>query len=158
MATARLAREAELAAVLDLSRMLNPDDPPLSPADSPRDPEAEDVRELWAEMLADDSLDVVVVEHGGRLVASCVCSVTRNLTRGARPWAVVENVVAHEDDRGRGFGSQCVEHAVDLARERNCYKVMLLTGSDEEWKHEFYEGCGFDPGDKTGFVRYLDTQ
>jgi len=149
MATARLAREDELDEVLALYRMLNPNDPELAPGE---------VAETWSEMLADDSLDVVVVEHDGRLVATCVCSVARNLTRGARPWAVVENVVTHEDHRGRGFGSQCVEHAVDRARERDCYKVMLLTGSEEAWKHEFYEGCGFDAADKTGFVRYLDTR
>jgi len=151
MATARLAQEAELAELLDLYRMLNPDDPPLSP-------EADDVCDLWAEMLADDSLDVVVVAEAERLVATCVLSVARNLTRGARPWAVIENVVTHEEYRGRGFGSQCVAHAVDLARERDCYKVMLLTGADERWKHEFYEGCGFDAADKTGFVRYLDAR
>jgi len=146
MARARLARENELGELLDLYRMLNPDDPDPAPADA---------AETWEEMLADDTLDVVVVESEGRLVATCVLSVARNLTRGARPWAVIENVVTHEDCRGRGFGTRCVEHAVDLARERDCYKVMLSTGSDETWKHEFYEGCGFDAADKTGFVRYL---
>lgn len=147
MATARLARRDELDELLALSRMLNPEDPPLAP---------DDVADLWAEMCADDTLDIVVVEHDDRLVATCVLSVTKNLTRGARPWAVVENVVAHEDYRDGGFGSQCVETAVERARERDCYKVMLLTGSDEAWKHEFYEECGFDPDEKTGF--HLDLR
>jgi len=146
MGTTRLAREGELDELLALYRMLNPDDHP---------PDPDDVADLWDEMLADDTLDVVVVDHDARLVASCVLSVTKNLTRGGRPWAVLENVVTHEDYRGRGFGTQCVESAVDRARERDCYKVMLLTGSDEEWKHEFYESCGFDPDEKTGFTMDL---
>jgi hypothetical protein len=29
---------------------------------------------------------------------------------------------------------------------------MLLTGSDKEWMHEWYEGRGFDRKEKTGFV------
>jgi len=33
--------------------------------------------------------------------------------------------------------------------------VILLTGTDREWKLAFYEECGFDREDKTGFVRYL---
>ena len=131
MGTARLVREDELGKLLELYRMLNPEDPPL-------DPEDPVVADRWAEMLADDSLDIIGVEHDGRLVASCVLSVTTNLIRGARPWAVVENVVTHEDYRGQGFGTECIEYAADRARERDCYKVMLLTGSDEAWKHEFY--------------------
>jgi len=143
MATARRVRADELDELLDLYRMLNPDDPELAP---------DDVATLWDEMVADDDLEVVVVEHDGRLVATCVLSVTKNLTRGARPFALVENVVTHEAYRGEGFGTQCVEAAVDRARERDCYKVMLLTGSDEPWKHEFYESCGFDGDAKTGFT------
>jgi len=146
VATARSVRADELDELLVLYRMLNPDDPELA---------SEDVADLWAEMVADDDLDIIGVEADDRLVATCVCSVTKNLTRGARPWAVIENVVTHEDYREQGFGRRCVEAAVDRARERNCYKVMLLTGTDAEWKAEFYESCGFDPEAKTGFTLEL---
>lgn len=143
MATVRSARADELDELLDLYRTLNPDDPELSP---------DDVDDQWAEMLADDDLDVIGVEHDGQIVATCVLSVTKNLTRGARPFALIENVVTHEDYRSEGFGTQCVEAAIDRGRARDCYKVMLLTGSDQQWKHEFYEGCGFDRKAKTGFT------
>lgn len=146
MATARTVHDDELTDLLELYRMLNPDDPHLDPAQA---------RATFDEMRADGDLDVVVVEHDDRLVASCVLSVTTNLTRGARPWAVLENVVTHEDYRGEGFGRRCVEAAVDRARERDCYKVMLLTGTDQEWKLAFYESCGFDRGAKTGFTMDL---
>ena len=39
---------------------------------------------------------------------------------------------------GEGRRKRVLEYAADRARERDCYKVMLLTGSDEAWKHEFY--------------------
>ncbi|WP_415380334.1 GNAT family N-acetyltransferase [Halosimplex sp. TS25] len=143
MATARPAKADELDELLDLYRMLNPDDPELDP---------HNVDGQWEEMVADEDLDVVVVEHDDRLVATCVLSVTKNLSRGARPFALIENVVTHEDYRGEGFGTQCVEAAIDRARARECYKVMLLTGSDTEWKHKFYEDCGFNRDAKTGFT------
>ncbi|QPV64301.1 GNAT family N-acetyltransferase [Halosimplex litoreum] len=146
MATVRSARRDELDELLELYRQLNPDDSELAP---------EAVADLWDEMLADDDLDIVVVEHGGRLVATCLLSVTKNLTRGARPFALIENVVTRETHRGEGFGSRCVEAAVERADERGCYKVMLLTGTDEAWKHEFYESCGFDREAKTGFTMDL---
>lgn len=147
MPTTRTIREDELDELLTLYRMLNPGDPPLERNES--------LRDQWRSMVADDSLAVVVVEHDDRLVSTCLLSITPNLTRNARPFAVVENVVTHEEYRGKGFGKRCLRAAVELAEDRGCYKVMLLTGTDREWKLEFYEDCGFDRADKTGFVRYL---
>jgi GNAT superfamily N-acetyltransferase len=149
MTTVRPVRVDEFNDLLTLYEMLNPDDPPLD--------RGEKVDEQWTEMLADDRLEIIVVEHDERLVATCVLSITPNLTRNARPFGLIENVVTHEEYRGNGFGSRCVEYAVDLAEERGCYKVMLLTGSDKAWKHEFYDGCGFDRDAKTGFTLDLRT-
>lgn len=146
MATVRSVRRDELAELLELYRMLQPSDPELEPAD---------VAALWDDMLADGSLDIIVVEHDDGLVATCVLSVTKNLTRNARPFGVIENVVTHEDYRDRGFGKRVVRAALDRAEARGCYKVMLLTGTDADWKLDFYEDCGFDRDEKTGFVRYL---
>jgi hypothetical protein len=92
MGTTRFAREGELDELLDLYRVLNPDD---------NLPDAGEAADLWGEMLDDDTLDIVVVDHDDRFVATCVLSVTRNLSRGGRPWAVIENVVTHEGYRGR---------------------------------------------------------
>lgn len=146
MATARTIAADELEELLELYRTLNPDDPELERAD---------VREQWTEMTWDDSLEIVVVEHDDRLVSTCLLSITPNLTRGARPFAVIENVVTREDCRGNGFGTQCLEKAIDIAETRDCYKVVLLTDPEKEWKHECYERCGFDEEAKTGFVRDL---
>jgi len=32
---------------------------------------------------------------------------------------------------------------------------MLMTGTEQEWKLEFYEDCGFDRDRKTGFEMCL---
>ena len=79
-------------------------------------------------------------------------SITPNLTRNARPFGLIENVVTHEAYRGNGFGKRCLKETTDIAEKRKCYKIMLLTGSDTRWKHDFYERCGFDGEEKTGFV------
>lgn len=144
MAAARPIRADELDELLTLYQMLNPDDPVLD--------SDEELREQWRKMLCDDDLEIVVVERDDRLVSSCVLSITKNLTRNARPFAVVENVVTHEEYRQRGLAECCLEKATEIAERRDCYKIMLLTGSDKEWKHGFYEKCGFDKDEKTGFV------
>lgn len=148
MATVREIQPDELDELLELYRMLHPDDPPLE--------RCEHVEAVWAELCEDESVTIVAVEHESRIVSSCLLSITPNLTRNARPFAVIENVVTHTAYRGQGFGKRCVRDAVDRAAAAGCYKVMLQTGTERDWKLEFYEACGFDGGEKTGFVRYLD--
>ena len=84
------------------------------------------------------------------LVASCTLVVVPNLTRGGKPYALIENVVTHADWRKRGFGSAIIKAAIQRAWHHGCYKVMLMTGSKRPETLRFYEGVGFAPS-KTGF-------
>ncbi len=36
-------------------------------------------------------------------------------------------VVTHEKYRKRGYGTKVLQKAVEIAKENNCYKVMLMT-------------------------------
>ena len=45
-----------------------------------------------------------------------------------------------------------MQAAIEKAKEKNCYKVMLLTGSKKDETIRFYEKLGFAKGKKTGFV------
>jgi len=57
--------------------------------------------------------------------------------------------------RKRGYRTAIINKAVEVAKEQNCYKVMLLTGRKEESTLRFYEQVGFERGIKTGFIKYL---
>jgi hypothetical protein len=45
----------------------------------------------------------------------------------------------------------CVLVAVDIAKEKGCYKVMLMSGRGEDTL-KFYDQIGFERGKMTGFV------
>ena len=120
--------------------------------------DGERLRGAWARILADEGHHILVCEADGELVASCVCVVVPNLTRDARPYALIENVVTHALWRRRGLASACIERAIEIASAQNCYKVMLMTGAKDEGTLAFYRGCGFDAGEKTAFVRRLQAK
>ena len=140
----REIREAELDQLLALYEHLHAEDAPL--------PERDDVEALWKDMQRDSGLKYFGAFEDGRLVSTCTLAVVPNLTRGCRPYGVVENVVTHADFRRRGYGRGVLRHALDCAWERGCYKVMLLTGRRDEGTYRFYESVGFDRAAKQAFL------
>jgi GNAT superfamily N-acetyltransferase len=83
-------------------------------------------------------------------VATCTLIVIPNLTRGGKPYGLIENVVTHVGYRGRGYGTRILHAAVAAAWDAGCYKVMLMTGSKQPSTLRFYESAGFEQT-KTGF-------
>ena len=120
-------------------------------------PEDSDLlRGTWQRIMNDDLHHIVVWEQDGKIVSSCVCVIVPNLTHGVRPYALVENVVTDEAFRGRGYATACLDYAAELAKAKNCYKIMLMTGSKLRSTLDFYAKAGYNGGDKTAFIRWLD--
>lgn len=144
----RLVREDEVQALLALYKHLAVNDIPL--------PEERMVEQVWESFINDPKIMCVVGEVDGQLVACCTLIVVPNLTRGAHPYGLIENVVTHADWRKQGIGTGLLRHTLALAWEAGCYKAMLLTGRKQEEVLRFYEHAGFKRGEKTGFVAHPD--
>ena len=117
--------------------------------------ETEQLHRIWEKIMNDKDHHLIVCEVDGKIVSSCVCVVIPNLTRNVRPYAFVENVVTHRDYRGKGYATDCLNYAKEVAEESNCYKMMLFTGSKEEKTLMFYEKAGYNSSDKTAFIQWL---
>ena len=99
-------------------------------------PEARQDIGQWADLLktliADPDYHLLVGESEGRVISSVTLIVIRNLTHNLRPYSVIENVVTHAGFRGNGYASALMEKASGIARDNDCYKIMLMTGSKKE--------------------------
>lgn len=114
------------------------------------------LKHTWETILQDRNHHIVVNIVDGKLVSSCVCVIIPNLTRGIRPYALIENVVTHSDYRGMGHATACLDYAKALAEREHCYKIMLLAGSREDATLRFYEHAGYNSAEKTAFVQRLE--
>jgi GNAT superfamily N-acetyltransferase len=140
----RLIKFDELEQLIELYQHLNKDDPKLE-----IDPS---LKQLWRDIFDDPNLYYLVIAEDGMLVSSCTFAIIKNLTRNARPFVLIENVVTHEKYRNKGYGTAILKRVVEIAKEIGCYKVMLMTSRKEESTLKFYEKAGFNKGDKTAFV------
>jgi GNAT superfamily N-acetyltransferase len=143
-----LIRYEDLDELLGLYRLLHPEDP--EPENNP------DTRRIWDEIFNDRCLFYPIVRLDGKIVATCTLAIVKNLTRGQRPYAVVENVMTHPDYRKKGYGTKVLRKATEIAVKQGCYKVMLLTGTKREETLRFYENAGFIRGAKTGLIINLE--
>ena len=115
----------------------------------------EHLNNTWKSIMEDNDYHIIVGIADGKIVSSCVCVIVLNLTRKVRPYALIENVVTHADYRGRGYATECLNYAREIAEKANCYKIMLLTGSKESKTLDFYKNAGYSCEDKTAFVQWL---
>lgn len=117
--------------------------------------QSQHLQNVWNEIISDKNHHIIVNVVDGRIVSSCVCVIIPNLTRNVRPYAFVENVVTHLECRGKGYAAECLNYAREIAKNQNCYKMMLLTGSKEQKTLDFYENAGYNSADKTAFIQWL---
>ena len=117
---------------------------------------SEHLENTWKTIIEDINHHIVVKEINGKIVSSCVCIIVPNLTRNIRPYALIENVVTNEGYRGKGYATECLNYAKEIAIKDNCYKMMLLTGTKNENTLAFYKSAGYNSDDKIAFIQWLE--
>lgn len=141
MFTIRSAEQGDLDTISALYQHLGMSDPAAAPDLAAR---------AFATIVSSPSLHIFLLEQDGIARASCYLNIIENLTRQARPYGVIENVVTHTDHRKKGLAKAVLQHALEAAWAAGCYKVMLLTGVPE--LVGFYEKCGFDGTAKSALL------
>lgn len=117
--TVRMISHDELNSLLNLYRALHPDD---------TDPESfGHLDQLWDEIFNDKNLYYPVIEHDGRIVSSCTLAIINNLTRGLRPYGIIENVITHPDYRKKGYGTKVLHKG----RRHRQGKKLLQSDADD---------------------------
>ena len=141
----RHANEGDFTGITDLySHMHEHDEPAGNPA----------LMRAWTDFMNDGRSCIFLLEIDSLPVSSCVLSIIPNLTRGARPYGIIENVVTRKGYRNKGYAGALLTHALTYAWTKDCYKVMLLTGRKDDAVFALYKKAGFLRGIKEGLIAY----
>ena len=144
----RRIKEDDLQEILDLYKYLHPNDISL--------PLNNTILNIWNEFLQNSLVDIFIGEYDNKIISSCVLAIVPNLTRGARPYGLIENVITHPNYRKQGFAKSIINYVIEYSKKKNCYKIMLLSSKNRESAHILYEKLGFNKNKKFGFVLEFD--
>ena len=139
--TYRKAEKADLPKILELYKELQPQDPPINPKAA---------ASVWGKS-ENSGITYFVAEKEGEIAASLYIAIIPNITRQCSPIGFIENVITAARFRRMGIGGELLKTAVEYAKSRGCYKVMLQSGNKRTEAHSFYESVGFDGSSKRAF-------
>ncbi|MDG4809665.1 GNAT family N-acetyltransferase [Micromonospora sp. WMMD1120] len=126
----------------------------LAPGDER--PDTTRLSAAWRDLHAQAGRELLLAVAGSTFVGTVDTVVVPNLTHGARPYMLVENVVVAPGWRRRGVARALLATAVDTATAAGCYKVQLVSSASRTEAHRFYADAGFSPS-AVGYRRYLTT-
>ena len=139
MVPVRPAVEGDIPRILELYRQLSLDPGDYQPAS------IDDCRHVLRRMEKHPGYYMLVAEEDGNVVGTTVMAIIPGFAHLTSPFAVIEYVVVDEKKRGNGIGKWLMEHCKKLAREANCYKIMLTSDKRREGAHKFYLSLGYTP-------------
>ena len=99
------------------------------------------------------NMELIGYDVDGKIAGMCTLGRVEGLSKGGRPFAVIENVVVASAHRSKGIGTTLIRSAIETARMWGCYKAILETGTRKVWKLGFYEKCGLEKGEKIAFIK-----
>ena len=102
-----------------------------------------DAERLFARFAAYPDYTLYVAEQESAVVGTFALLVMDNLGHQGAPSAVVEDVMVAPDRQRNGIGRAMMRFAIERARARRCYKLLLSSNARREHAHAFYERLGF---------------
>ena len=102
----------------------------------------QNVKQLLEELIDANHCDVLVAKVENKVVGTGTIFYLASPAHG-KPYAFLEGIVVDENHRGKGIGTALSKKIIDLARQKNCHKIIFTSGMDRADIHKFYENLGF---------------
>ncbi|MGE0321840.1 MAG: GNAT family N-acetyltransferase [Polyangiaceae bacterium] len=110
---------------------------------------------VFARMLSYPDYSVYIACVGAEVVGTFALLIMDNLAYMAAPSAVIEDVAVDPERHGEGIGQAMMRFALDVCREKGCYKAILSSNVKRTRAHAFYEQLGFE---RDGYAFRVDLQ
>lgn len=98
---------------------------------------------------------IYVAVHENEIIGTFALLVMDNLGHMGASSGIIEDVAVAPEWQRRGIGKLMMNYALEISREKGCYKAVLSSNLTREKAHAFYESLGFE---RHGYSYRTDTQ
>jgi len=113
------------------------------------------MKENFKVMESNPNYVVLAAKESNLVVGSVMGIICLDLVHKCKPFMVIENVIVRNAWRGRGIGVKLMEGIEEIARRRECYYMMFVSGCHRKEAHQFYKTIGYDLDFVQGFKKFL---
>ncbi len=92
--------------------------------------------------------------EGNELIGTIMGIVCEELYGECRPFLLIENLIVDKKHRRKGVARRLLTEMENLARQRNCWQMILVTEADRDDACAFYKANGFQLNN-AGFKKKL---
>ena len=90
--------------------------------------------------LNENHIIIVLEDKNKHIIGSGTIIIEKKLTYGGCKMGHLENILIHEEYRGKGYGESLINKLLEICKEKKCYRVDL--NCNDELEH-FYKKNGF---------------
>lgn len=132
----------------------------------------QDLHELYMELCGEGNLEqmkntfvkvdtnedyyLIGAEVDGKIVGTLMGIVCHDLAGKYKAFMTIENVIVLDAYRGKGIAKKLFEYIEEIACERQCRYIYLVSGNNREVAHQMYDKLGYKSDQVTGFKKFLD--
>lgn len=99
---------------------------------------------------------LIGAESEGKIVGTLMGIVCHDLAGKYKAFMTIENVIVSEKSRGKGVAKRLFKYIEEIAFERDCRYIYLVSGNNRKVAHKIYEKLGYECNNVTGFKKFLD--
>ncbi|MRN52649.1 GNAT family N-acetyltransferase [Paenibacillus monticola] len=115
------------------------------------------LEEVFKLIKADSRYIVLGAFVDGELLGTLMGIVCQDLVGDCKPFMVIENVVVSPTARRLGIGKKLMIAIEEIAQERDCYYIILVSGAQRKEAHVFYESLGYRDEKVEGYRKHLTS-
>ena len=129
----RKAKQEDLKNIINLLNQLSPT------SNENKETNLEFLNLILQKITNNENYFLCAFESNNKLLGTGMLLIQMNLSHQGRPYGHIENVVVDKQQQGKGIGKKIINHLIEIAKQKNCYKVIL---NCEKHNIPFYEKSG----------------
>lgn len=98
--------------------------------------------------------NIIVVVIDEKIVAMVNILYTISTALGARV-AILEDMIVSKNFQNQNIGSELLKYAIEVAKNKGCKRITLLTDDDNFNAHKFYKKSGFEKSNMIPFRIFI---